>query len=249
MPAQVDCDYRRAHRRAEARRSRSASRWSIENRGGAGGTHRRRGGRRKPRPTATLLIALDQHARRRARASTRSSEYDPVKDFAPISLVAVTPYLLVGQSQPCRRRSVKELVELARRRSRASSNYASAGVGSTTHLAMEMLKSVVADLRAAHPLTTATVPRARRCHRRPGGDPVRQPAGAARQARPAVCARSRSARRSARPRCRRFLPSPNPAIPGFDASLMARGRWRPAGAPQPIIDRLHKETRDRRPGG
>jgi tripartite-type tricarboxylate transporter receptor subunit TctC len=64
--------------------------------------------------------------------------YDPVKDFAPVTLIAQTPNLLVVHpSLPVR--SVKDLIALAKAKPGAI-NYASAGSGSPGHLAAELLK-------------------------------------------------------------------------------------------------------------
>lgn len=64
--------------------------------------------------------------------------YDPVKDFAPVTLVAATPNLLVVHpSLPVR--SVQDLIALAKAKPGAI-NYASAGSGSPGHLAAELLK-------------------------------------------------------------------------------------------------------------
>jgi len=65
--------------------------------------------------------------------------FDAVRSFAPVSLVALTPLVLVVHpSLPAR--SVKELVELARTRP-GQLNYGSAGSGSTLHLAGEMFNT------------------------------------------------------------------------------------------------------------
>ncbi len=70
----------------------------------------------------------------------RKLPYDPVKDFAPITLIAASPSLLVVHpSLPVR--TVKDLVALAKARS-GSINYASAGNGSPGHLAAEYFKTV-----------------------------------------------------------------------------------------------------------
>jgi len=64
--------------------------------------------------------------------------YDPQKDFAAISLVAIGPNLLVVHpSVPAR--SVKELVALAKARP-GQLHYASPGAGTVQHLAAELFK-------------------------------------------------------------------------------------------------------------
>jgi len=66
--------------------------------------------------------------------------YDPVKDFAPITLIASSPSLLVVHpSLPVR--SIRDLVALARSKPGAI-NYASAGSGSPGHLSAEYFKKL-----------------------------------------------------------------------------------------------------------
>jgi len=66
--------------------------------------------------------------------------YDPVKDFAPISNFADSPFLLVVHpSVPAR--SLAELIALARARP-GQLHYASFGAGSSAHLTGEMLRSM-----------------------------------------------------------------------------------------------------------
>ena len=66
--------------------------------------------------------------------------YDPQKDLAPIALVgAVRNVLVVHPSVPAR--TVKELVQIARKNP-GKLNYGSGGVGTTTHLAPELLKNL-----------------------------------------------------------------------------------------------------------
>jgi len=70
----------------------------------------------------------------------RKLPYDPVRDFAPITLLASFPNVLVlHPSLPAR--SVTELVKLARARP-GQLTYASAGSGSTTHLSAELFKTM-----------------------------------------------------------------------------------------------------------
>ena len=83
----------------------------------------------------TILIATTTFAINPSLHATLP--YDPLKDLAPITLVAFTPYILVVHpSLPVR--SVKDLVALARERP-GQLSYASVGNGSATHLATEML--------------------------------------------------------------------------------------------------------------
>lgn len=70
----------------------------------------------------------------------RRLNHDPQRDLAPISLVATIPTLLiVNPAVPAK--SLKELLELARSRP-GQLNYGSGGVGSSNHLAMELMKSL-----------------------------------------------------------------------------------------------------------
>ncbi len=70
----------------------------------------------------------------------RKSAYDPVRDFTPITLVVrEVNVLAVHPSVPVN--SVKELIAYAKSNP-GKLNYSSPGVGSTTHLASELLKSM-----------------------------------------------------------------------------------------------------------
>ena len=64
--------------------------------------------------------------------------YNPVRDFAPASLVATSAFMLaVNPSVPAK--SVQELIALAKA-SPGKLNYASAGAGSSLHMAAELFK-------------------------------------------------------------------------------------------------------------
>jgi tripartite-type tricarboxylate transporter receptor subunit TctC len=70
----------------------------------------------------------------------RDVPYDPVADFAPITLTAAAPNILVVHpSLPAR--SVKELIALAKARP-GELNYASSSTGGSPHLAGELFKSM-----------------------------------------------------------------------------------------------------------
>jgi tripartite-type tricarboxylate transporter receptor subunit TctC len=208
----------------------------IENRGGAGGTL----GTAvvaKAAPDGYSLVVGTTSTHVVAPSVYQKLEYDPVKDFAPISLMAVTPYLLVvNPNVPAK--SVKELVQLLKAQP-GKLNYASAGVGSTTHLAMEMLKGV-SQTYALHipysgngPAGTAVI-----------AGQVEILFGSL----PAVLPHAKSGRVRAlavgTPKRSPSLPDvPTVAesgYPGFDASLWL-ALMAPAGTPAPIIEQLNKE--------
>jgi tripartite-type tricarboxylate transporter receptor subunit TctC len=64
--------------------------------------------------------------------------WDPIKDFAPIGMVATAPHVLVVPPKlPAK--TVRDLVQLARA-SPGKLNYASAGIGTTFHFCAEMFK-------------------------------------------------------------------------------------------------------------
>jgi tripartite-type tricarboxylate transporter receptor subunit TctC len=70
----------------------------------------------------------------------RKVAYDPVRDFAPVTLLASAQNVLVAHpSVPVR--SVKELIVLARK-TPGRINYASTGSGTSGHLAMELFRSM-----------------------------------------------------------------------------------------------------------
>jgi len=70
----------------------------------------------------------------------RKLPYDPVKDFAPVALVAVQPNILVVHPE-VKAKSVMELVSLARQNP-GKMNYASSGAGAAAHLAGELFKTM-----------------------------------------------------------------------------------------------------------
>ncbi|HEV2009213.1 MAG TPA: tripartite tricarboxylate transporter substrate-binding protein, partial [Burkholderiales bacterium] len=70
----------------------------------------------------------------------RKLGYDAVRDFAPVSLVAIVPNILVVNNLiPVK--DVKELIAYAKANP-GKLNYGSPGNGSTAHLSMELFKSM-----------------------------------------------------------------------------------------------------------
>jgi len=208
----------------------------VENRAGAGGTIGTEAVAKSAADGHTLVLATTStHVV--APSAYAKIGYDPVKDFAPISLLAVTPYLLVVNPD-VKVTSLQEFVGYVKARP-GKLNYASAGTGSTTHLAMEMLKSA-AGLYIVHipyngngPAGTAVI--AGQVEMLFGSLPAVLPHAKSGRVRPLAVG----------------TPKRSPSLPevptvaesgfaGFDASLWL-AIMAPAGTPPAVIDRLHKE--------
>ncbi len=117
----------------------------IDNRGGAGGNIAAEIVAKSEADGHTLVMVLSSHT---INVSLyKKLNYDPVKDFAPISLLATSPFLLVVHpSLPVK--NVKEFIALSRA-TKGGLPYASSGSGLLAHLAMELLKSQ-GKFEAAH---------------------------------------------------------------------------------------------------
>ena len=111
----------------------------LDNRGGAGGNIGAELVAKSAPDGYTVMIGhVGTHAINSALYPKMS--YDPVRDFAPITLIATLPLaLVVHPSVPSK--SVRELVAQAKA-SPNKLNFASAGNGGPTHLAGELFKSM-----------------------------------------------------------------------------------------------------------
>ncbi len=118
----------------------------IDNRGGGGGSIGMEATARATPDGYTIVAAITAQLAINP-ALYRSLPYDPVKDFAPLTLFADGVYILVVHpSLPVK--SVKEFVALARKRPNEIT-YASAGNGSGGHLAGGLL-STMAGIKMLH---------------------------------------------------------------------------------------------------
>ena len=117
----------------------------VESRPGASGTIANDRVAKSPPDGYTLLVMA---ATGSIQSALRTDlPYDLERDLAPISPLSVTPLVLVAHpSVPAR--SLKELVELARRLP-DKLNYGSSGVGSTSHFAGEAL-NYLAKVKFVH---------------------------------------------------------------------------------------------------
>lgn len=109
----------------------------VDNRAGAGGNlGSDHVAKSAPDGYTLVLASVGTHAINSS--LYKKMPYDPVKDFTPIALFATVPTVLVVNPQ-VKANSARELLALAKARPGAL-NYASAGIGTTQHLAGEMLK-------------------------------------------------------------------------------------------------------------
>lgn len=118
----------------------------IDNRGGAGGAIGAEAVANAPKDGYTLLFAT-MGTQAINPALYPKLRYDPLRDFAPISLTHLTPrVLVVASGLPAR--SVQELVALAKRKP-GTLTYGSAGNGSSSHLAGALF-SRIAGIEIVH---------------------------------------------------------------------------------------------------
>ncbi|MCW5574903.1 MAG: tripartite tricarboxylate transporter substrate binding protein [Burkholderiales bacterium] len=110
----------------------------VENRPGAGGFIASEFVAKAPPDGYTLLLANSSFAYIPAMFS--KLKFDTLKDFSPIALIASTQtVLVVHPAVPAK--SVKQLIALAKAYP-GKLNYASGGTGGSTHLSMELFKSM-----------------------------------------------------------------------------------------------------------
>ena len=118
----------------------------VDSRGGAGGTVATATAANAPPDGYTILLGVVSPMAINVSLYGAKLPYDPLKSFAPVSLITKVPQVLsVHPSIPAA--NIKQLVELAKD-PRSKLNYGSAGNGTTGHLVGELLKK-----RAGIPLT------------------------------------------------------------------------------------------------
>ena len=209
----------------------------IENRGGAGGNIGAEAVARSAPDGYTLLAgAFVAHAINMT-LQKDVIRYDLEKDFAPISLAGVVPLtLVVHPSLPVK--TAQEFISHVKARP-GKVTYASAGPGTTQHMAAEMFKMLtktemrhvpykgsgpaVNDLLGGHVDATFET------------GPVVLSQAQAGLLRPLMVAN-----RQRLPELPNVPTAAEVGLPGFEVATQY-GFLAPAGTPQPIIDRLSKE--------
>jgi tripartite-type tricarboxylate transporter receptor subunit TctC len=164
--------------------------------------------------------------------------YDPVRDFAPITLTATAPnVLLVHPSVPAQ--SLAEFIALAKAKPGALS-YGTPGIGTSPHLSMELLKSMAGiDLQhVPYKGTAAAVTDVI-------GGQIAATFANALTAKPQVDAGRVRALAITGPRRIEALPNVPPVaeagVPGYEA-MQWYGLLAPAGTSAAIVERLNAEA-------
>lgn len=110
----------------------------VDSRGGAGGTVGTAMAANAPPDGYTILLGVVSPMAINVSLYGAKLPYDPLKHFAPISLITRVPQVLsVHPSVPAA--TIKQLVDLAKD-PKSRLNYGSAGSGTTGHLVAELLK-------------------------------------------------------------------------------------------------------------
>lgn len=211
-------------------------RFVVENRAGAGGNLGSQAAARATPDGYTLLVTISASQAINPALYARTG-FDPVKDFAPITMLGTVPNVLVVHPA-FEAKSVADLIRMAREKP-GFYHYASAGNGTLNHLVGEMLKSragidlkhipyrgiapALSDVIAGHvPISFANLPAA-----------ISQiQAGTVR-----ALGVSTLKRNSFVPE----VPTIAETVPGFDAELWI-AIYAIAGTPQPIVDKLVAAT-------
>ena len=107
----------------------------VENKGGAGGNIASAQAKRAAPDGYTILVHSVAFAVNPSLYA--DAGYDAVKDFSPVALGPKTPNIFTVNPNV----QVKSLPELIEAAKKSPFNYASSGIGTTTHLSMERLKS------------------------------------------------------------------------------------------------------------
>ena len=208
----------------------------VENKAGAGGTIGADMTAKAPPDGYTLTLGTTStHAI--AAGAYSKLPYDPVKDFSQISLVAITPYLLVTSTK-VQAQKLPEFITLAKTQG-GKMNYGSAGQGTATHLAMEMLKDAAKfEMQHIPYKSNADSDRAILAGDVDavfGSMPALLQNAKAGKVRPiAVGTATRS------PALPEIPTVAEQGYPGFEAALWL-GIMGPAGMPKAVVDRLHRE--------
>ena len=118
---------------------RTGAQFIADNRGGANGNIAMEIVAHAPSDGYTLVLALTAQLAINP-SLYKKIPYDPVRDFAPVTLLGSAPYFL-SVNRTLQTNTLAEFIKLARDKP-GGLTYASTGNGSGLHLSMELLKSM-----------------------------------------------------------------------------------------------------------
>jgi len=208
----------------------------VENKPGAGNMIGIESVARAPADGYTVLVVASTLALNSV--LYKKVPYDPVRDFAPITIAATAPnVLIVNPALPAK--SLAEFIALAKAKPGALS-YGTPGIGTSPHLSMELLKAMAGidiqhvPYRGTAAAVTDVI-----------GGQIAATFANALTAKPQVdTGRVRALAVSGPSRIDAFPGVPPVAeagVPGYEA-MQWYGMAAPAGTPAPIISRLHAEA-------
>ena len=208
----------------------------VENRPGAGGQIGTVAVINSPADGYTVMVQSASHAANSA--IYKSLQYDPLKDLIDVAILGMTPYVMVT-SPTGPYKTIKDLVEAAKAKPEKIP-FASAGVGSSTHLAAEYFAQT-AGIKMLH-IPYKGSPEAIRDSSVGITSyymaPINTAIGLIKDGKVKPLGVS-SARRDA------SLPDvptiAEQGFPNFSITLWF-GMWAPAGTPQPIVKKLNAEV-------
>ncbi len=217
----------------------------VENRPGAGGNIGVDFVAKQPADGYTLVIgAVATHAINPWLFS--KLPYDPIKDFAPITLIAQVPNVLVMPPETAGKLGINSVPDLVNymRRNPGKLSYASGGNGSGGHMAGELLKSMAGVSMVHIPYAGAAPAQLGLL----GGqtelmfDNLASAAANIRAGKLRAFAVTTSARAASFPELPTMAEAGGKSLAGFDVTTWF-GVFAPAGTPPAIVSRLNDEMR------
>jgi len=207
----------------------------VENKPGAGATLGTEIVAKSPPDGYTLLLASQTNAI--SASLYRSLSYDPIEDFAPISLIGREPgVIVVHPSLPVK--TLAELIAYAKERP-GKIDYASSGNGSGQHLFMALLLTSTATQMNHIPYKGSGQATADLL----GGQVMVSIPGTAGMVGHIKAGKLRPLAVTGATRSPQLPDVPTvmeSGVPGYEAYVWL-GLLAPKGTPQPIIDKLHRE--------